>query len=81
MKRRLHHAKVIILLNATCNGEIYLFFLVCHFRTHAAVTGSVSYKNPRSSDVKICISPESVCQYYLRLNYKIKDADEKVTGE
>lgn len=59
----------------------FFFFLVCHFHTHTAVTGSVSYKNPRSSDVKLCVSPESVCQYCLGLNYKIKDADEKVTGE
>ena len=59
----------------------FFFFLVCHFHAHTAVTRSVSYKSPRSSDVKLCVSPESVCQYCLRLNYKIKDADEKVTGE
>ena len=59
----------------------FFFFLIGHLHTHTAVTGSVSYENPRSSDVKICVSPESVCQYYLRLNYKIKDADEKVTGK
>lgn len=51
--------KVIILFNTTCNVKI--FFLICHFHTNTAGTGSVSYENPRSSDVKICISPEPMC--------------------
>lgn len=68
--------KVIILFNTTCNVKILFLF---KFAT--AVAGSVSYENPRSSDVKIRFSPGPIYQYYLGLTHKIKDTDEKTTGE